>query len=142
MDATHFAERIIFPYAPRAVFLRAGGNDLWAGKSPEQVFADFKEFVGKVQAELPQAEIVFISLSPTVARWKQADKEKATNAMIEQYIKGKPRLKYINTYEMVLGSDGQPRAELFVADKLHFNAAGRQIEREPTPAYSLGTSLL
>src|SRR5438552_2339790 len=135
VDATHFAERIIFPYAPRAVFLRAGGNDLWAGKSPEQVFADFKEFVGKVQAELPQAEIVFISLSPTVARWKQADKEKATNAMIEQYIKGKPRLKYINTYEMVLGSDGQPRAELFVADKLHFNAEGYKLLAQSVRPY-------
>src|SRR5207247_4264424 len=27
-DATHFADRVILPYAPRAIFLRAGGNDL------------------------------------------------------------------------------------------------------------------
>src|SRR5438128_1146008 len=43
-DASHFAERIIFPYEPRMIFLRAGGNDIYAGKSPEQVFADYKEF--------------------------------------------------------------------------------------------------
>src|SRR5207248_7013312 len=29
VDSTHFAERVIFPYAPRMVLLRAGGNDLW-----------------------------------------------------------------------------------------------------------------
>src|SRR6185369_12623165 len=34
-DSTHFADRIIFPYQPRIIFLRAGGNDLSAGHSPE-----------------------------------------------------------------------------------------------------------
>ena len=124
VDSTHFADRVIFPYEPRMIFLRAGGNDLWAGKTPEQVFADYKEFVEKVQAKLPKAEIVFISLSPSIARWKQADKEKAVNEMVANYIKGKPRLKYIETYQIPLGPDGQPRPELFVEDKLHFSPAG------------------
>ncbi len=126
-DSIHFAERIIFPYAPRMVFLRAGGNDLNAGKSPEQVFADFKEFVATVHAKLPETEIVFISLSPSIARWKQADKEKALNTMIEEFTRRTPHLKYVETYPMVLGPDGQPRADLFVADKLHFNAEGYKL---------------
>jgi lysophospholipase L1-like esterase len=109
------------------IFLRAGGNDLWAGKTSEQVFADFKEFVSTVQKALPQAEVVFISLNPSVARWKQADKEKAVNTMIADYIRGKPGLKYIETFDMVLGADGQPRPELFVGDKLHFNAEGYKL---------------
>ena len=126
-DSTHFAERIIIPYTPRAVFLRAGGNDLNAGKSVEQVFTDYKDFVAKVHGKLPETDIVFISLSPSIARWKQADKEKELNALIKDFIAGKPHLKYIETYDMVLGSDGQPRAELFVADKLHFNEAGYKL---------------
>lgn len=130
VDSTHFAERVIFPYAPRAVFLRAGGNDLNAGKTAEEVFADFKEFVEKVQAKLPEAEIAFISMSPTLARPNQVQKEKAANTMIENYVKGKPRLKYIETYDMVLGADGQPRAELLLADKLHFNPAGYKLLAE------------
>ena len=60
-DATHFADRIIFPDAPRKIFLRAGGNDIANGKSPEQVFADFQEFVAVIQAKLPATEIYFIS---------------------------------------------------------------------------------
>lgn len=135
VDSTHFAERIIIPYAPRMVFLRAGGNDLWAGKSAEQVFVDFKEFVQKIHAELPDTKIVFISLSPSIARWKQADKEKALNALVKEYIGGKPRLKYLETYDMVLGADGQPRAELFVADKLHFNSAGYELLAERVRAF-------
>src|SRR6059036_1982948 len=134
-DATHFAERIIFPYKPRTVFLRAGGNDLWAGKTPEQVFADFKEFVAKIHSKLPETEIAFISLSPSIARWKQADKEKAVNTLIEEYVRRIPRLKYIETYPMPLGPDGQPRPELFVADKLHFNAEGYKLLAERVRPY-------
>jgi alpha-L-arabinofuranosidase len=129
-DATHFAERVIFPYRPRAVFLRAGGNDLHAGKSPERVFADFKAFVNKVHAKLPQTEIVFISLSPSVARWSEAEQTKKLNQLVRDYVKGKKRLKYIETYETTLGPDGKPRPELFVEDKLHFNAEGYRILAE------------
>jgi lysophospholipase L1-like esterase len=127
VDATHFAPRIIFPYHPRMILLRAGGNDLWAGKSPEQVFADFKEFVTQVHAKLPETEIVFISLSPSIARWKQADKEKAVNSMVQEYTHHAPRVKYIDTWSIPLGTDGQPRAEIFLPDKLHFNAEGYKL---------------
>ncbi len=130
IDSAHFAERIIFPYEPKMVFLRAGGNDLWAGKSPEQVFAEFKEFVAKVHAKLPETEIAFITLCPSVARWKQADKEKSLNTMVQEFARQQPRVKYIETYPMSLGQDGQPRPELFVADKLHFNAEGYKLLAE------------
>src|SRR5262245_51556186 len=39
-DVTHFADRIIFPYEPKMVLIRAGGNDINNGKSVERVFAD------------------------------------------------------------------------------------------------------
>ena len=127
VDATRFAPRIIFPYAPRAIYLRSGGNDLWAGKSAEQVFADFKEFVATVHAKLPDTDIIFISLSPSIARWKQADMTKDLNARVADYIKGKARLRYIETYDIALGPDGQPRPELFAKDKLHFSAEGYKL---------------
>jgi len=130
VDSTHFAERIIFPYAPRMILLRAGGNDLWAGKSAEQVIADFKDFVTKVHGKLPDTEIVFISLSPTLARLRQAEKEKTLNTMIADYIQGKAHLRYVETYPMVLGPDGKPRADLLLADKLHFNAEGYKLLAE------------
>jgi hypothetical protein len=44
-DSTHFADRIVFPYQPRKIFLRAGGNDLFAGKSVPEVFSDYQDRV-------------------------------------------------------------------------------------------------
>jgi len=140
VDSTHFASRIIIPYAPRRIFLRAGGNDLWAGKSPEQVFADFKEFVATVHAKLPEAEIVFISWNPTPSRWKQAAQEKALNTMVEAWVRQTPKVRYLETYDMVLGPDGRPRPELFVEDQLHFNAAGYQLLAERVRAFLAKTA--
>ena len=127
VDSTHFADRIIFPYQPAKVFLRAGGNDLWAGKSVEQVFADFEEFVSKIQAKLPETEIVFISLSPSIARWRQADKEKAVNDLVEKFARHSPRVRLIDAWSVPLDSDGKPRPELFMPDKLHFNPEGYKL---------------
>lgn len=134
-DATHFAERIIFPYEPRMIFLRAGGNDIHAGKSPAQVFEDFKAFVAKVHARLPQTEIVYISLSPSIARWNEAEQNRELNRLVKEYVARTPRLKYIETYDTTLGPDGKPRPELFVEDQLHFNAAGYKLLAERVRPY-------
>lgn len=122
-DATHFADRILFPCEPAAVVLRAGGNDIKNGKSPEQVFADFKQFVETVRARLPKAELFFIGLTPSIARWDQAEKEAALNGMISDYAARAPRLRYIDCWDIPLDADGKPRPELF-SDKLHFNGDG------------------
>ena len=127
VDSTHFANRIIFPYAPAKIFFRAGGNDLWAGKSAEQVFTDYQEFTALVHSNLPATEIYFISWNATPSRWKQHEKELALNAMVAAFVRDKPYLKYIEDYDIAFGPDGKLRPELFVADQLHFNAAGYKL---------------
>lgn len=126
-DATHFAERIIFPYAPRMIVLYAGGNDLNAGKSPEQVVANFRAFIAKVRARLPEVEIAYISIAGNPARWAQVEKVKTVNAQIAEITQQLPRLKFINVFPHMLGDDGLPRPEIFREDRLHMNAEGYKI---------------
>jgi GDSL-like Lipase/Acylhydrolase family len=130
VDSTHFAPRVIFPYAPRMIVFRAGGNDLWAGKSPEQVFADLQEFTATVHAKLPVAEIVYIAWSPTPSRWKQHEQEIELNRLVKNFAEVTPHLKYLEAYDLPQGADGRPRPELFVADQLHFNAEGYKLLAE------------
>src|SRR5439155_21301808 len=117
-DATHFADRIIFPYEPKMVFFRSGGNDIHAGKSVEQVFNDFKDFVAAVHKKLPDATIVFISLSPAPARWSERDDNKKLNDLIAQFAKDDPKQKFCDTYDITLTPDGKARDEPFIADHL------------------------
>jgi lysophospholipase L1-like esterase len=134
-DSTHFAERLIFPHAPRMILLRAGGNDIHAGKSPELVFSDFRAFVAKVQAKLPNTPIAYIALSPSIARWNEVEKGQALNRMVLEYSRQVPGLKYIDADSITLGPDGKPRPELFVADKLHFSSEGYKLLAEKVRRY-------
>jgi lysophospholipase L1-like esterase len=130
VDATHFAPRIVFPCEPRVIFLRSGGNDIHFGKSPEQVFADYRAFVAAVHAKLPKSEIVYLGLFPTIARITEVEKGEKLNALIKEHAAQDPRLKYIDCSDMTSGSDGKPRADLFIADGLHLNAAGYKLLAE------------
>lgn len=127
VDVTHFADRIVFPYQPRAIFFRSGGNDIAVGKSPERVFADFTNFVGTVHARLPQTEIYFLAWNETISRWAKRDQEAVFNQLAKTYATTVPRVHYIPMDGMVLGSDGQPRPELYRSDKLHLSAEGYKL---------------
>lgn len=126
-DCLHFADRVVIPYAPKTIYLNAGGNDLHAGKSPEQVVKDFQAFVTKVRAALPKTQINYLSIPTSPARWSEVEQVKKANQLIADHAKADGKLGFINFFPHLLGDDGQPRAELFVADKLHFSEAGYDV---------------
>ena len=126
-DSLHFAERIVIPYRPKLVVMYAGGNDINRGKSPEQVFADFQAFVQKILTALPQTRIAYISVAPNPARWSQVDRVKAVNQKVSDYAREHPRVEFVDVFSEMLGADGLPRPEIFVADRLHMNQRGYSI---------------
>lgn len=129
-DSTHYAERMIFPYAPSMIFIRAGGNDINAGWPAEDVFEDYKKFVAKMRGKLPGIPIAFIGLSPTIKRWEQVAEGDKLNALVAAHCKTQEGLSYIDCSKMTLGADGKPRPELFVDDKLHLSEAGYKLLAE------------
>lgn len=129
-DATHFAPRIVYPCKPKAVYLRSGSNDLWNGKSVDQVVGDFKAFDAALAEHLPETDLIFVSINPSIARWKQAEMTREMNRRIAEHLRDRPRRRYVETYDMVLGPDGLPRPELFVADKLHLSEEGYRLLAE------------
>ena len=126
-DATHFADRIIFPYEPRQIFLRAGSNDLYSGRTPEQVAADFEEFVTKVRERLPRTEIIYISTNPIPSRWGENDKCRDLNRRIRESALRLPRVSYVDVFDVSVDGEGRARTELFQADRLHFNDHGNKL---------------
>jgi lysophospholipase L1-like esterase len=123
-DSVQYADRIVIPYGPRLVVMYAGGNDIHNGKSPEAVFHDFQAFVAKVHAAAPSARIAYISIAPNPARWSEVEKVRAANAMIAEFARKHRRVEYIDVFSHMLGSDGRPKPDIFVADRLHMNERG------------------
>jgi len=126
-DSVYFAERIVIPYHPKVVVIQAGGNDINAGKTPEQVLADFQEWVAKVRAALPDVRLVYLGQGPSPARWEQREKQQQANQLIRDYIAKGKNLFFVDIWGACLGADGEPRPELYVADKLHPSAEQYQI---------------
>jgi lysophospholipase L1-like esterase len=129
-DSARYADRIVTPYRPRAVVVYAGDNDLAAGKTPEQVRDAYREFVTNVRAKLPTVPIIYIGIKPSPSRWKLADKAQAANRLIAEVQRGDSAQKFVDVWGPMLGADGQPRAELFLADKLHMNEQGYKVWAE------------
>jgi lysophospholipase L1-like esterase len=127
VDSTHFADRIVFPYEPRMIFLRAGGNDIHAGRTPGQVADDFREFVETVHRRLPNTDVLFIAWNPAPDRWGEQDKLKRLNKLVRKQAARLPHVGFVDAWDVSLTKDGKPRRELFVADQLHFNAEGYKL---------------
>ena len=123
-DSVAFLDRIVIPYRPKLVVLYAGDNDISAGKSPGEVFADFKDFARKVHAALPQTKIAFVSIKPCPAREKYLAEVQTANRLIKGFISSDGRLTYLDVFTPSLTADGKPRSELYIKDGLHPNDAG------------------
>ncbi len=131
-DAVYFADRIVIPYRPKRIVLQEGGNDIHAGKTPQQVLEGFQAFVKKVRAALPSVTIAFMSINPSPSRWAQAEKQQEANRLIREFVASHPGLDYIDIWDAFLGPDRKPREDLFVADRLHNNAEGYRIRADLT----------
>jgi lysophospholipase L1-like esterase len=127
-DSVHFAARLVTKHAPGLVVLYAGDNDIALGKAPERVAADFRAFVQAIHKDLPQTKVIFLSIKPSVLRWKLWDKMQTANKLIEaECKKHDPVLVYVNVALPMLGDDGKPKKELFQSDGLHLNAKGYEL---------------
>jgi len=84
-DSVRYFDPLVLPTQPRQIVLYAGGNDIDAGKTPEEVFSAFRAFADKVRTALPRTQLAYISIAPNPARWAQVDRVMATNRLISDY---------------------------------------------------------
>jgi hypothetical protein len=109
-DATFFAERIVAPYRPRAIVMYAGDNDLQGGDSPGHVRDDFAAFVRKARSLDPGQVLL--------------PKIREANALVREYAATQKGVTYLDVFTPMLGQDGQPQPQWFIADGLHMNRRG------------------
>ena len=55
--------------------------------------------------------------------------------MVQEVVAKTPYVKYLDMFDLPLGTDGKPRADLFVEDKLHFNAEGNRLMAQRIKAF-------
>lgn len=120
----HNARRVVTPYAPRAVVVYVGTNDLGAGKSTEQVAADFRRFLEIVHADLPEADVWLLSMKPSPLRWSGWPVQQELDGRLRALAEADPRVRFVETGATLLGPDGTPDGDLYRVDSLHLNGEG------------------
>jgi len=126
-DSVYYLDRIVLPYRPRTVVLFAGTNDIWSGKTPEKVFADFQAFRTKLHAALPEARLIYLSLTYAPSRARVHEALRTANRLIADDCAKDPRCTFVDVSTPVLDAAGHTRPELYREDQLHMLPAGYAI---------------
>lgn len=123
-DVNYFIDTVVFPYQPKLILFYAGDNDVAAGKSVDQVFSDYIEFVKSVKEKLPHTHIIYLPIKPSLARWSVWDSMDRTNQKIYDYSDNDASLSYVDLATPMLNEEGMPDTSLFIDDGLHLNREG------------------
>lgn len=122
----HFADRIIRPYAPRALVVYAGDNDIGAGKSPERVEADFRALVELVRESQPDLAIYYLTIKASRLRWELWPVMHEANERIAALAAADPAIHVIDVSSPMIeqGLGDEPPSSLFALDGLHLSDEG------------------
>lgn len=123
-DSTFFADRLIVPAKPSTIVMYAGDNDVFGGKSPFLTALAFEEFVWKIHFELPNTQIVFVSIRPSISRWHIVDQFREANRLIQEVVARYDFAFYVDIDSITIGDDGKPRKDFFSEDDLHLSDIG------------------
>jgi len=127
VDSVRYVERIVVPYHPRIVVYYAGDNDVEANVPAREIAHQFELFDQKVHRALPQTKIIFISIKPSIRRWRWIDTIRSANAIVKAYCAKEKHLAFMDIEQSMIGADGKPNPDLLVADGLHMTPAGYRI---------------
>lgn len=129
-DAVWYADEVAVRYRPRQIVLYAGDNDIDAGRTPQQVLADFRAFVARIRKDLPDVPIAWLAIKPSLARIDQLPAQREANALVRAETAKMHDVRFIDVATPMLGADGKPRTDLFIEDGLHMNRKGYALWRD------------
>ena len=119
-ELLHYMDKIVLPYRPRMIVYYCGSNDVDAGAPAGEIAANFKTFVDRVAAQLPETKIFYVSINKAPekkALWNVVDE---ANSLIRDYTARNKQLGFIDVNPVLFDAKGNPRMELYRDDLLHF----------------------
>jgi lysophospholipase L1-like esterase len=71
--------------------------------------------------------IVFVSIKPSISRWKLEQTYLATNQLIQEFLSSDRYAKYLDVHQAMLDENKEVLKDIFIEDKLHMNEKGYAI---------------
>ncbi len=135
IDLIENFDQVILKYHPKKIVIYSGDNDIQEGKSAEIVFGDFCALYGMIKAKLPNTEVYYIAIKPSLNRWVKVLEMKKANTMINEFLNYKQNAFYVDVFSPMIGVSGKPEKKWFIEDGLHMTAEGYQLWTEILAPY-------
>ncbi|KAF0239268.1 MAG: G-D-S-L family lipolytic [Prolixibacteraceae bacterium] len=126
-DLLYFYNEMILKPAPNILFIYVGDNDLASKKKPKEILKEAKKLAGKIQQDLPETRVVFISPKPSISRIKLKNSYIAFNKKLKKYCEKNGNLEFVNVWCPMLDNNGNVYKDVFLEDGLHMNKKGYDI---------------
>jgi lysophospholipase L1-like esterase len=127
-DLNHFYDDVVKKYKPSVIVMYCD-NDIYRGDSPQVALQRFKEFVSRVAHDLPETELLYLSIKPTPADafYGQHVRENAevANSLFKAFIATQKNVRYVDVARAMV-EDGKLRTDIFI-DGMHLNERGYAI---------------
>lgn len=124
-ELLYYYPRLVKPYAPSAMVIRSGYNDIGRGLSPEEALFLLQRLVGWIQADAPDMPILLMKIFDV----KRGDDARFAanqrfNALLEEYAKTLENAAVLDINSFFYESpedmgDRQKLRDVFVDDGLH-----------------------
>lgn len=121
-----YVEKVVYPYQPKQILIYCGENDIAASHSvtADSVLNRFMRLYALIRIKYPKVRISFVSIKPSPVRAEFLPTVIAANKLIADFCRHAKNTDYIDVFSPMLGEDGKPIEELFIADRLHMNPKG------------------
>lgn len=119
-EQLHFFDRIVLPYRPRIIVYYCGSNDVNADETAETIAARYQEFSERVRTTLPGTRVYFASIIKAPQKRDRWDVVDRANALVRAYTATAPGRGYIEINPALQDDRGEPRMDLYLADRLHY----------------------
>jgi len=129
LDVIRFEEEVVFKYEARKIVIYCGENDLASSDTitSTEVFNRFKILYEDIRKKQTKVPIIFVSIKPSISRWKMKEKQIETNKLIEAFINKERNVVFVNIWDKMLDENRNPKKDIFSSDNLHMNKKGYEI---------------
>lgn len=129
-DLIRFAEETIIKYKPKQIYIYCGENDLAMDTSitPSMMLERYKKLHSIIRQKLgKRLPVVFISIKPSIARWKLEKTFIDANELVKSFLQSDRHASYLDVHQPMLDEKQEVLKDIFVQDNLHMNARGYEI---------------
>ncbi|HSQ46188.1 MAG TPA: GDSL-type esterase/lipase family protein [Lutibacter sp.] len=127
IDLIENFDQVILKYHPQKIVIYSGDNDIQEGKSAEIVFGDFCVLYGMIKAKLPNAQVYYIAIKPSINRWNKVIEMQKANTIINEYLNTKSTAAFVDVFSPMIDITGKPSKKWFLEDGLHMTDEGYKL---------------